>query len=144
MERAINHQKPNPEAKTEVEQRQHTITLRVGEKEIGSATMTYYGKPAPFYHIHSLEVEKEERGLGHGSAVLDSLNDFLKKHNTMGLLENAIHPASKAQGMYERHGWVNLPDDSGDFTFGPWYAYNIPDGTSPEKMGRIIRRANGL
>jgi GNAT superfamily N-acetyltransferase len=107
----------------EVEKPQHKLELRLDGEVIGGAEIDYYSKPLPFYQLTDLWVEHEYAGRGNASRIMDQVENFLKERRKPGVLVEAILDDS-AQGMYERRGWMPVPDGLGR------HVYNWPDGVS--------------
>ena len=111
-----------------------SLELSPSEKEFGEAKMIYYNEPFPFYFIHRIEVKADSQGKGHGREILKQVNDFLDRQGASGMLIDSILPASKAFGMYEKHGWKTYQKN-------PQYLlYNWPEEMADSQIRLAIRR----
>ena len=95
---------------------------------IARAEINYYSKPIPFYQLTDLYTEPEHQGKGLASSIMAAFEAKLKKSGRAGFLVDAILPEDKSSGMYERRGWIPVPNGMGQ------YVFNLPKGVGPEKF----------
>lgn len=106
----------------------HTFELELDGTVIGRLEATYYSKPTPLYFVNDLRVAPEQRGKGNASAIMDALEEFLRKKGKTGVLNNGIEYADPAYGMYERRGWQEIPGQENT------YVFNLPSDLSIDEM----------
>ena len=100
---------------------QHRFELIVDGKCIGAAEIDYLSKPLPLYQITNVYVDFEHKGKGYASQIMDQVEAWLRERKKPGVLVEAILEGDSAQGMYERRGWIPVPNSFGQ------YVYNWPD-----------------
>lgn len=94
------------------------IDLIVSGEKVGAATLDYFSKPIRLYQISDLYVDFEQKGKGYASAIMDKVEDFLLRDVKLpGILVDAVLEGDSASGMYERRGWINVPNSNGLHVF---------------------------
>lgn len=128
-------EKPNsvsyisPEDSDSFEQgRHHKFEVIVDGKQIAAAEVNYYSKPIPLYQVTDLFVDHEHKGEGYASQIMAQIESFLRDRGKPGVLVDAIMAGDPASGMYEKRGWVEIPDSHGR------YVYNWPENVSLDKL----------
>jgi len=115
----------------ETVEKRHLIELEVDGVRVGFARLEYKNNPRPFYYVHVVLVYKNYRGKGFGKDVLQRINDILDQKRASGILVTTIDEDSPAYKMYEKHGWVRIPNRS------DWYGYNI-SGWTESQLAKAI------
>lgn len=98
--------------------------------------MEYYSRPLPFYFGKQIDIDKEYRGEGYGSKIMDSIEQHLRERGAAGLLFDGIPQEAGAAGMYERRGWIPVGSVKGRGSQA--YAFNLPAGFDPARMDMAI------
>lgn len=84
-----------------------------------------------YIHVNSLDIYPNFRGEKLSIELLSQINDYIKKNKVKGLLQDYILTNNPANGMYERHGWSNIPNIS------LWKSFNVQKNKS-SKLEKII------
>lgn len=106
----------------------HRVDLVIDGKVVGAAEIEYFSKPFPLYQISELYVDYEYKGQGYASKILDFVEQMLIKKKKTGILVDAIFQGDDAEGMYERRGWIPVPDGLGQM------AFNLPKNRKIEEL----------
>lgn len=101
------------------------IDLIVNGEKVGAATLDYLSKPIRLYQVSDLYVDFEQKGKGYASAIMEKVEEFLLRDVKLpGVLVDAIFEGDSASGMYERRGWISVPNSHG------LYVFNWPEDVS--------------
>lgn len=88
----------------------HVFEIMENGEVIAGAELSYLSKPVPLYQLSDLWVEYSHHGQGLGSRLMDQVEDFLRKRKKPGVLVEAILEDNPAKGMYQKRGWVKIPN----------------------------------
>ncbi len=131
----VVHYDPELFALAGVHQPVHKLEVREDELCVGYADLIYRRNPFPYFYIDFIEVKPSFRGLGYGSILVNTCNQFIRSNKKPGLLYNGIADNSPVSGLYERHGWTKLDAPA------RWYGLDIPDSFPNHKVIVAARKA---
>lgn len=90
---------------------QHKFEMLDNGEVIAGADIDYFSRPVPLYQL--TELWSEHSGQGNASKVMDQVESFLRERKKPGILVDAIMEGHPAAGMYEKRGWISVPDSLG-------------------------------
>lgn len=88
----------------------HVFEIMENGEVIAGAELLYLSRPIPLYQLSDLWVEYSHHGQGLSSRLMDQVEDFLRQRKKPGVLVDAIMDDNSAKGMYQKRGWVKIPD----------------------------------
>jgi GNAT superfamily N-acetyltransferase len=105
------------EEKVRYDEYSHTFSLIIDEEIVSAAHIEYLSKPLPIYQVSQLYTLPNHQGRGYASQLMTQVEIFLKTRKKPGVLVDALHSRSLAQGMYQRRGWIEIPGSHGLLVF---------------------------
>ena len=74
----------------------------VGHGSLVERRLVYDDRPLRTGYIEGFGVRREHRGRGHGSAIMDALEEIIRAEYRLG----ALSSTDQAAHFYERRGWI--------------------------------------
>ena len=88
----------------------HVFEITENGEVIAGAELLYLSRPVPLYQLSDLWVDYSYQGKGLSSRLMAQVEEFLRQRKKPGVLVDAIMDSSPAKGMYQKRGWVKIPE----------------------------------
>ena len=85
-----------------------------------------------FYHLVSLETDKNFRQRGLATKVLRQVNLFLEQNQRLGILENQMLKTNPSHEIYKKNGWHESKK------YSNWMFYNRSQDVSDQEIQNIV------
>lgn len=115
----------------------HRMLLKEGKVSPGYLDFVFRNTPVPYVYLDNMVVHEEYRGEGYGSKLLEVFNALVRNSNRPGLLRNIIPDSDFAYGIYEKHGWVQIEE------FPGWYTFNLLTPWDRQTVVKTIHQTRG-